>query len=74
MRGGIGLGLTLARGIVDAHKGRIRAESGGLSKGANLVVSLPRHREGDANEPRRAPPCEGVRAGVSSSIAREDSG
>ena len=40
--GGIGLGLTLARGIVDAHHGTVRAESPGLSEGATFVVTLPR--------------------------------
>jgi signal transduction histidine kinase len=40
-RGGMGLGLAIARGIVDAHGGSIRAESadGG---GARIVVQLPR--------------------------------
>ena len=40
--GGIGLGLTLARGIVASHGGTIHAESDGVGKGTAFVVRLPR--------------------------------
>ena len=40
-RGGSGIGLTIARAIVEAHGGTIRAESAGLGRGARFVVSLP---------------------------------
>ncbi|MEX2256886.1 MAG: ATP-binding protein [Acidimicrobiia bacterium] len=40
-RGGTGIGLTIARAIVDAHGGRIRAESEGPGRGARFVVELP---------------------------------
>lgn len=39
--GGSGIGLTIARAIVQAHGGRIRAESPGAGKGARVVVTLP---------------------------------
>lgn len=39
--GGSGIGLTIARAIVDAHGGRIRAESKGAGRGARFTVTLP---------------------------------
>jgi signal transduction histidine kinase len=38
---GLGLGLALARQIVDAHGGQIMAESGGADKGSRFTVRLP---------------------------------
>jgi signal transduction histidine kinase len=39
--GGIGLGLTIARAIVEMHGGRIYAQSDGANRGATFVVELP---------------------------------
>ena len=39
--GGLGLGLAIAKGIVDAHDGRIQAESSGMGRGATFTVILP---------------------------------
>lgn len=39
--GGLGLGLAISKGIVDAHGGQIFAESSGLGRGATFTVSLP---------------------------------
>ena len=39
---GLGLGLYLSKGIIDAHGGRIWAESGGKGQGTTLHVVLPR--------------------------------
>ncbi|MGH2377455.1 MAG: sensor histidine kinase, partial [Candidatus Limnocylindria bacterium] len=39
--GGTGLGLAIAKHIVQAHGGRIWAESDGLGRGARLVFTLP---------------------------------
>ena len=38
---GVGLGLSIARELVDAHKGSIRAESDGPGHGSTFVVTLP---------------------------------
>ena len=39
--GGLGLGLAIAKTIVELHGGSIRASSRGLGKGASFVVRLP---------------------------------
>jgi signal transduction histidine kinase len=39
--GGLGLGLFIARRLVDAHGGHIRVESDGENRGATFTVSLP---------------------------------
>ena len=39
---GHGLGLFLSKGIVDAHGGRIWAESPGAGSGTSVLVLLPR--------------------------------
>jgi signal transduction histidine kinase len=39
--GGLGIGLTIAKGLVEAQGGKIWAESKGAGKGATFKVSLP---------------------------------
>ena len=41
LRGGTGLGLAISKGLVEAHGGRIRAESGGPGLGARFTFTLP---------------------------------
>ncbi|MFP3941093.1 MAG: CheR family methyltransferase [Thermoanaerobaculia bacterium] len=44
--GGLGLGLPLVRNIVQMHGGSVEAFSGGVGKGTEVVVTLPRLLEG----------------------------
>src|SRR5262245_47433591 len=39
--GGLGLGLSIAKQLVEAHKGTIEAESPGKGQGATFIVRLP---------------------------------
>ncbi len=43
--GGSGLGLVICRGLVEAHGGRIRAESPGPGRGTRIVFTLPAAEE-----------------------------
>ena len=43
-----GLGLAICKGLVEAHGGRIRAESAGLGRGARFTFTLPVAEGGDA--------------------------
>ena len=57
--GGLGLGLAISKGIVDAHEGQIRAESPGLGRGATFTVTLPlaeTKQSPNAPPPRPEPP------------------
>jgi signal transduction histidine kinase len=39
--GGLGLGLSIVKGLVEAHKGRVSAHSDGVGKGSTFVIELP---------------------------------
>ena len=39
--GGLGIGLNVARRLVELHRGRIQAHSAGAGRGAELVIALP---------------------------------
>ena len=42
--GGLGLGLTIAKALIELHGGSIRAESPGQGQGATFIIELPGDR------------------------------
>jgi PAS domain S-box-containing protein len=50
--GGLGIGLALAKGLVDLHGGSITARSAGTGRGSEFVVRLPMRVIGAARAPK----------------------
>jgi len=60
-QGGLGIGLTLVRRLVEMQEGSVRAESEGLGRGSEFIVALPAaaqagHAGAEAREPVRQAP------------------
>jgi CheY-like chemotaxis protein len=51
-QGGLGIGLTLARSLVEMHGGHVWAASDGPGRGSEFIISLPVAGEEGAAEPR----------------------
>jgi signal transduction histidine kinase len=49
---GLGLGMSIARDIVERHGGTITADSAGEGKGATFTVRLPLRAAADVGVPR----------------------
>jgi two-component system CheB/CheR fusion protein len=60
--GGLGLGLAIAKSLVDLHKGRLTAESAGINQGATFTVELAVTRRAAAIHPKDSEgPAEGAK-------------
>jgi signal transduction histidine kinase/CheY-like chemotaxis protein len=59
-QGGLGLGLTLVRSLVEMHGGSVSAHSDGLGLGSEFVVRLPILPEAHP-QPEKAPPAPSTR-------------
>ncbi len=56
--GGLGIGLSLVRGLVEVHGGSVEAHSEGSGRGTEIVVRLPLVRQEAAAATRRPPAAE----------------
>jgi CheY-like chemotaxis protein len=61
--GGLGLGLALAKQLVEMHGGTIEAASEGVGKGATFTVTLPLGAPQVASDPQPARPIAEISAG-----------
>jgi two-component system CheB/CheR fusion protein len=68
--GGIGVGLTMVRSIVELHGGKVKAYSEGPGKGSEFIVRLPLAKAPTA-QPAPEPPAR-VRPGVSILLVEDD--
>jgi PAS domain S-box-containing protein len=59
--GGLGLGLALARRLVELHGGSVSASSAGVGKGSEFTITLPAASE---PTPRATVPATGARVGA----------
>jgi signal transduction histidine kinase len=60
-QGGLGIGLTLVRNLVELHGGRVTAASEGLGRGCEFIVELPLAAPLPASEPAAAINGDGLR-------------
>ncbi|MEZ6108008.1 MAG: PAS domain S-box protein [Pirellulaceae bacterium] len=49
-QGGLGIGLTIVRQLVERHRGQVRVESPGLGQGSTFRVRLPRPTRDELDE------------------------
>lgn len=61
-RGGLGLGLSLAKHLVELHGGSIEAESAGIGQGATFTIKLPLRAVRSKQQGSKSALLEGLRA------------
>jgi signal transduction histidine kinase len=69
--GGLGLGLAIARHLIELHGGSIEARSVGEGSGATFVVRLPLAKRGGATA-RRSAAASAAARGVSDKVPEHD--
>ncbi len=62
--GGLGIGLSLVRGLVELHGGSVRAESEGAERGSRFVVRIPRGNVSSAHPIAEAPRATALETGL----------
>jgi CheY-like chemotaxis protein len=64
-QGGMGIGLTVAKSLVDLHGGTMTAHSAGVGQGSEFVIRLPRVEVGAGVAPAASPSAAASPAGDS---------
>jgi signal transduction histidine kinase len=54
-QGGLGIGLTLVRSLIEMHGGQVEATSGGVGQGSEFIVKLPKAANTSSQEPAAQP-------------------
>ena len=71
-QGGLGIGLTLVRRLVELHEGRVKAESAGPGRGSRFTVWLPVAAPAEAERPAPARHTGGVANGMHRVLVVDD--
>jgi len=72
-QGGLGIGLTLVKSLVELHEGSVEAYSAGLGQGSRFTVRLPLHQATPGeNEPSAARPSNQMRTAPRRIVVIED--
>jgi PAS domain S-box-containing protein len=73
-QGGLGIGLSLVRGLVELHGGAVEARSAGPGKGSEFIVRIPAHaaETSGTQAPHRSEPAMAGGAGIRRIVVADD--